>query len=442
MGGSTFGFDVESRLTSVSGAASLSATYDGDGLRASKTGSTGQSFFLYDGETPLVELSQSGSILAGNGFGADGWRSRYYPTGSPLAKPSKLDGQYLVYTYDPQGNLVQRQSQSNGTTRALDTAVYDGYGARLGDKDALAGGNLAYKDPVGFGGQHGYYSDPETGMQLLTHRYYDSGRGRFVTRDPIGYNGGIDLYGFVGNNPVNEIDPEGTQSPGSGDPNDDNMARIEHGGGNPFYGKTIHAINRGAGVAKVGAGAIADSLPGVNYAEGAIGKDALGHRLSAGERAVLVIPVFGTVLHRVAAGRKVVKTGAAIFADTDLLVHASRGHAGALAELENASKVYVTPNQLREFLAGGAGRRQFIAQHNIQVYGGAQARSAASSSDFQKVFSAVRAAQGRGDAALLAFARTTGITAVTMERRLFNYATQGSNSVLRLLPVPIRRVLH
>ncbi len=33
--------------------------------------------------------------------------------------------------------------------------------------------------------------------------------GRFVTRDPIGYKGGINLYGFAGNNPVNRSDPSG-----------------------------------------------------------------------------------------------------------------------------------------------------------------------------------------------------------------------------------------
>ena len=67
-------------------------------------------------------------------------------------------------------------------------------------------------DPIGFGGQHGYYRDYTTGLYLLTHRYYDAGAGRFVTRDPIGYKGGINLYGFVGNNPVNESDPDGTQA--------------------------------------------------------------------------------------------------------------------------------------------------------------------------------------------------------------------------------------
>ena len=43
----------------------------------------------------------------------------------------------------------------------------------------------------------------------MTNRYYDPGTGRFLTRDPIGYGGGINLYGFVGNNPVTGADPEG-----------------------------------------------------------------------------------------------------------------------------------------------------------------------------------------------------------------------------------------
>ena len=38
--------------------------------------------------------------------------------------------------------------------------------------------------------------------------------GRFVTRDPIGYKGGLNLYGFTGNNPVNESDPSGFSEAG------------------------------------------------------------------------------------------------------------------------------------------------------------------------------------------------------------------------------------
>jgi len=63
-------------------------------------------------------------------------------------------------------------------------------------------------DPEGFGGQQGYYWD-YAGLYLLTHRYYDANAGRFLTRDPIGYGGGMNLYGYADGNPVNESDPSG-----------------------------------------------------------------------------------------------------------------------------------------------------------------------------------------------------------------------------------------
>jgi RHS repeat-associated protein len=64
-------------------------------------------------------------------------------------------------------------------------------------------------DPVGFGGQVGYYTDAETGFVLCTARYYDPTLGRWLTRDPIGYDGGIDVYAFCDNNPEMEVDPSG-----------------------------------------------------------------------------------------------------------------------------------------------------------------------------------------------------------------------------------------
>ncbi len=71
------------------------------------------------------------------------------------------------------------------------------------------GGTPPHHDPVGFGGQFGYYTDTETGLLCLTHRYYDPGTGKFINRDPIGYQGGENLYGFADGNPVNESDPSG-----------------------------------------------------------------------------------------------------------------------------------------------------------------------------------------------------------------------------------------
>jgi RHS repeat-associated protein len=82
------------------------------------------------------------------------------------------------------------------------------------------GGASPHRDPVGFGGQFGYFTEWETkpnttadagsSLLLLTHRYYDPATGRFVNRDPIGYSGGINLYSYAGGNPVNRMDPDGT----------------------------------------------------------------------------------------------------------------------------------------------------------------------------------------------------------------------------------------
>ena len=82
------------------------------------------------------------------------------------------------------------------------------------------------RSPVGFGGQFGYYTDyalsiptssvssPASsnlnpGIILCGHLYYDPVNARWLTRDPAGYDGGINLYAYCDGNPVMMNDPSG-----------------------------------------------------------------------------------------------------------------------------------------------------------------------------------------------------------------------------------------
>jgi RHS repeat-associated protein len=118
---------------------------------------------------------------------------------------------YYIYTYDPMGNYVQRQSVADYSSGyyALDTAEYDAYGTCTADIRTTTGAAMSHTENIGYGGQWGNYYDYETGLLSLGHRYYDPATGRFINRDPIGYDGGINLYGYCGNNPVNGVDPAG-----------------------------------------------------------------------------------------------------------------------------------------------------------------------------------------------------------------------------------------
>jgi len=61
-------------------------------------------------------------------------------------------------------------------------------------------------------GYRGYYVHQRSGLNFTSHRACSPPLGRFLSRDPIEENGGINLYAYVGNNPINFADPSGLKA--------------------------------------------------------------------------------------------------------------------------------------------------------------------------------------------------------------------------------------
>ncbi len=81
------------------------------------------------------------------------------------------------------------------------TYTYDSFGKLTGSTGTLIN-HFQYT---------GREFDSETGLYYDRARYYDASVGRFISEDPIGFQGGIDFYAYTLNNPVNWIDPFGLE---------------------------------------------------------------------------------------------------------------------------------------------------------------------------------------------------------------------------------------
>uniref|UniRef100_UPI00158CD631 RHS repeat-associated core domain-containing protein n=1 Tax=Burkholderia cepacia TaxID=292 RepID=UPI00158CD631 len=195
----------------------------------------GFTLYGWDGDT----LAWESKIADEDGFGARTTHYVYEP-GSfvPVAQAVRQDaillldqpeyGDYYRQDEDPLwmppppappiDGLAWYQCDHLGTPQELTdehseivwSAEYRAWGAVKEVVRKASDGRVELRNPIRFQGQ---YHDHETGLHYNRHRYYDPRSGRFVSKDPIGLVGGINLYEYV-RNPLTWIDPLGLQASG------------------------------------------------------------------------------------------------------------------------------------------------------------------------------------------------------------------------------------
>jgi RHS repeat-associated protein len=175
---SSYTYDQANRLTAYGSTATYS--YDGDGLRASKTVSSTTTGFTWTATGGLPMLLVAGST-----------KYIYGPLG-PLAQVGSST------EYFAQDHLGSTRLIIDDTGNVDGTYTYDAHGA-------VASSTGTATSALKFAGE---YSDVESNLVYLRARYYDPTTGQMLSRDPIEM-WTSDAYGYANNNPINFTDPTG-----------------------------------------------------------------------------------------------------------------------------------------------------------------------------------------------------------------------------------------
>ncbi|WP_266160581.1 RHS repeat-associated core domain-containing protein, partial [Dyella silvatica] len=209
-------------------------TYDAAGNTVTNQLGADQYIYRYNARNRLETVNRDGQDVASYTYDANGQRVRKTAT-----FPSAID---MRFGYDEASRLLTEQSAGGSrdyvwlgelpiaaidNTGASSTVNYvhaDGLGTPRAVTNATgttlwqwsyAGTAFGEQAPTSASGYTfnlrfpGQYFDVESGISDNIHRGYDAATGRYVQSDPIGLDGGVSTYGYVGGSPYGNVDPLG-----------------------------------------------------------------------------------------------------------------------------------------------------------------------------------------------------------------------------------------
>jgi RHS repeat-associated protein len=190
--GINFVWDTRNKLVSLTANnTTTSFGYDVFGNRTfSQVENNPPRFYIYSGHQLIGEIEGNAQLPSvAYTWGPDGL----------VAKRSIQEAQTYWYHFGPQGETRQiTDNAGNIIARYL----FDAYGKTL-----KSTGNIV--NPYAYAGKFGYYSSDLANIMLIGSRWYSPNLKRWISRDPIKYKGGYNLYGYVEENPIKYVDPMG-----------------------------------------------------------------------------------------------------------------------------------------------------------------------------------------------------------------------------------------
>jgi RHS repeat-associated protein len=248
-----FSFDANGNMTNVATGVYPQYSYDAENrLILIKNNPTTSSNISYDAAGHFCQIveTQNGVVQSTNNLV---W------CGDELCEARLADGspwaQYFSF-----GEV----SFSGGTNKFFYSKDHLGSTHEFTDNSGNILGRFSY-DPWGVPtltqgyltptfGYAGYYEHGPSGLNLAVRRAYNPTQGRWINRDPIGEQGGINLYRYVLNIPVSLVDPSGLQqtAPGGGNipgpvPGTGTGNAPINGGANPIAGGTVPGAGSNGG---------------------------------------------------------------------------------------------------------------------------------------------------------------------------------------------------